>query len=553
MRKTSLASVVIVGFSGWTLAHAANQPPTASFVAAPAQAAIGQSFSVDASGSTDDHTAASRLLVRWDWENDGTWDTAFTTVKTATHAYPGVGQKTIALQVQDQQGANGTTTRVVQVLPIVGRLSVGANAREPDVDLNPTNSSNIVVSVATNSSGGLSIPDPAFFTQNGGSSWTQSIGHDSNRSGDPGIEFTSAGTAVLMSLDDTACDGNLQGLQIDLSTNGGVEFQRAGYAFDENTLFLLPDGSSRAVCGKRAHYPCMQPSDFDDLFFDYPKIASDKGPASPYAGNLYAIAHNVPFDQDGDGACESHYTVFARSADAGGSWGSAQALSTLGFTSALGVGADGTVYYAAATNGVPCPSSRGIGLKRSIDGGATFDGPACAYDASGDLTPVRTWPAADPSAAGRVYVAFDAAVASLGGSVHVYVITSTDGGSTWGSPVRIDDVLPGDVVDHYRPSLSVSSTGRLDVAWFDYRNSPSTRAIANGQSADVFYAWSLDFGATWSSNIRVSPVSQGALYGGFNDFLTVTSVGTRAYVAYSLSSTGAPGGYQATLGTVDFQ
>ncbi|HYV86551.1 MAG TPA: PKD domain-containing protein [Patescibacteria group bacterium] len=553
MRKSSLASIVVVGLSGWTLAQAANQPPVASFVVTPAQAAIGQSFSVDASGSTDDHTAVSKLLVRWDWENDGTWDTAYTTVKTATHAYPGVGQKTIALQVQDQQGATGTTTRVVQVIPLVGRLSVGPTSREPDVDINPTSSTNIVVSVATSGGSGLNISDPAFFTQNSGASWTQSVGHDSNRCADPGIEFTPGGTAVLMSLDDTACDGNLQGMQIDLSTNGGAEFQRAGYAFHENTLFLLPDGSSRAVCGKRANYPCMQPSDFDDLFFDYPKIASDKGLASPYSGNLYAIAHNVPFDQDGDAVCESHYTVFARSTDGGGSWTSAQALSTLGFTSALGVGADGTVYHAAATNGAPCPASKGIALKRSIDGGATFGAPTCAYNASGDLTPVRTWPAADPSSAARVYVVFDAAAASLGGSVHVYAIRSTDGGNTWSAPVRIDAVLPGDVVDHYRPSLSVSSSGRLDVAWFDYRNSSPTRAIANGQLADVYYAYSLDFGVTWSANLRLSPVSQGALYGGFNDFLTVTSAGTRAYVAYSLSSTGAPADYQATLGTLDFQ
>jgi PKD domain len=553
MRKSSLASIVVVGLSGWSLAHAANQPPVASFVVAPAQAAIGQSFSVDASGSTDDHTAVSKLLVRWDWENDGTWDTAFTTVKTATHAYPGVGQKTIALQVQDQQGASGTTTRTVQVLPVVGRLSVGASSREPDVDLNPTSASNIVVSVATGGSGGLNIPDPAFYTLNAGASWTQSIGHDSNRSADPGVEFIPDGTAVLMSLDDTACDGNPQGMQIDLSTNGGAEFQRAGYAFDQDTLFLLPDGSSRAVCGRRAHYPCTQPSDFDDLFFDYPKIASDKGAASPHAGNLYAIAHNVPFDQDGDGTCESHYTVYARSTDGGGSWTSAQALSTLGFTSALGVGAEGTVYHAAAANGALCPSSKGIGLKRSMDGGATFGAPTCAYDAAGDLTPVRTWPAADPSAAARVYVVFDAAVASLAGSVHVYAIGSVDGGSTWSAPVRIDTVLPGDVVDHYRPSLSVSSTGRLDVAWFDYRNSSPTRAIANGQLADVYYAYSLDNGVTWSANLRLSPVSQGSLYGGFNDFLSVTSAGTRAYVAYSLSSTGMPADYQATLGTVDFQ
>ena len=44
---------------------------------------------------TDDPPEA--LEVRWDWQGDGTWDTAWTTDKAASHAYPIAGSFTVAL------------------------------------------------------------------------------------------------------------------------------------------------------------------------------------------------------------------------------------------------------------------------------------------------------------------------------------------------------------------------------------------------------------------------------------------------------------------------
>jgi hypothetical protein len=541
--------LLIAGFAG-EVAHAANQPPVARFTVSPGSGTVERTFQVDASASTDDKTPVSKLKVRWDWENDGVWDTAYATVKTASHGYPSEGNRTIRLQVLDGNSATGTTTHAVAVVPpaITQRL-ISSEGREPDVDVNPTDAANIVVSVATGSGGGIIIPYPAYASLDGGNSWTRSLGQESNRGADPGFEFLPDGRAVLMSLDDTACDGNLQGLQMDISTDKGLNFTRAGYAFDENTLFLLPNGSSRAACGRRAVFPCT--SGFDDLLFDYPKIAADKGPASPHAGNLYAIAHNVHFDQDGDGTCDSVYLAFARSTNGGASWGSSQALPVASFTSALGIGADGAVYYASVTSESTCPPGNGIRLRKSTDGGATFGAGSCAYDASGGLTPIRTWTAADPANASRVYVLFDAGVPSLGGSVHIYAISSTNGGATWSAPVRVDDVMPDDAVDHARPTLSVSANGRLDAAWFDYRNSSPTRLQTPGQDGDIYYAYSEDGGVTWSRNLRLTPSSAPAEYGAHNDFLTISSQGSRAYAAYAMS----PGGgfnYQAYLGIVDF-
>ncbi|MGE5557340.1 MAG: hypothetical protein ACM3WV_01870 [Bacillota bacterium] len=64
----------------------------------------GTLFTFDASGCKDDKDSPAKLQVRWDWENDGTWDTGFTTVKTATHAYKDEGARIVALQVKDTAG-----------------------------------------------------------------------------------------------------------------------------------------------------------------------------------------------------------------------------------------------------------------------------------------------------------------------------------------------------------------------------------------------------------------------------------------------------------------
>jgi hypothetical protein len=69
--------------------------------------------SVNASGSADAEDADGLLEVRWDWEDDGIWDTEWSTVKTGSHEYAAPGTYTIRLEVQDVGGLSGDTTRQV--------------------------------------------------------------------------------------------------------------------------------------------------------------------------------------------------------------------------------------------------------------------------------------------------------------------------------------------------------------------------------------------------------------------------------------------------------
>ena len=100
----------------FTTANAAsNTAPTASFSISPSSGSTATDFSFDPSASTDNEDATSALQVRWDWENDGNWDTGFFSMQTITHRYTSEGTKTVKLEVKDTGGLTDTKTKTVTV------------------------------------------------------------------------------------------------------------------------------------------------------------------------------------------------------------------------------------------------------------------------------------------------------------------------------------------------------------------------------------------------------------------------------------------------------
>jgi formylglycine-generating enzyme required for sulfatase activity len=92
-----------------------NSAPSASFTVTPASGGTETAFQFDASSSSDAQDSLSFLQVRWDWENDGTWDTQWSNTKTADHIYGATGTKTVKLEVRDTGGLTDDTTRAVTV------------------------------------------------------------------------------------------------------------------------------------------------------------------------------------------------------------------------------------------------------------------------------------------------------------------------------------------------------------------------------------------------------------------------------------------------------
>ncbi|HLG18572.1 MAG TPA: hypothetical protein VI895_02005 [Bdellovibrionota bacterium] len=88
-----------------------NARPFPSFTVMPSVGSVGTIFTLDASATTDLESPASTLLVRWDFEGDGVWDTPFSANKVQTVQYPTYDFKTIVLEVVDPQGNDQQTTR----------------------------------------------------------------------------------------------------------------------------------------------------------------------------------------------------------------------------------------------------------------------------------------------------------------------------------------------------------------------------------------------------------------------------------------------------------
>ncbi|GMV40888.1 MAG: hypothetical protein AMXMBFR64_26040 [Myxococcales bacterium] len=87
-----------------------NDKPVASFSAVISGNLLA---TVDATGSTDTETLAAALQVRWDWEDDGTFDTPWSTQKVENHQYVTDGAHTIRMEVRDAVGQVSSTTRTV--------------------------------------------------------------------------------------------------------------------------------------------------------------------------------------------------------------------------------------------------------------------------------------------------------------------------------------------------------------------------------------------------------------------------------------------------------
>lgn len=172
-----------------------------------------------------------------------------------------------------------------------------------------------------------------------------------------------------------------------------------------------------------------------------------------------------------------------------------------------------------------------IWFSSSTDGGKTFtdhqvttgtnvDTPVLLYD-SGRKKWDMFWDAGDKD-------------------LDVLYASSTDG-STWTAPKRLNDDPKSDGRDQELPAVSISPSGRIDVAFYDYRNDPypipTNGDIGNRQ--DVYYTASTDGGTTWSANVRLNDLQIDRMKGIWNTqyFIQVppamASTDTAAVAAWS--------------------
>jgi len=80
---------------------------------------------------------------------------------------------------------------------------------------------------------------------------------------------------------------------------------------------------------------------------------------------------------------------------------------------------------------------------------------------------------------------------SRGGGLDIMIAASTNGGQSWGTNVRVNDVTTG---DQRMPDLAIDNAGTVHAAWIDDRTG----------NHNIFYANSTNGGQTWSTNLKVT-------------------------------------------------
>ena len=102
--------------------------------------------------------------------------------------------------------------------------------------------------------------------------------------------------------------------------------------------------------------------------------------------------------------------------------------------------------------------------------------------------------------------------------MQVQVVSSTNGGTTWGAPKLVATAgAPG---DQFLPWLNVSKAGQVGVTWLDRRND------AANLKYEAFAAFSTDGGSTYP-NVKLSEVQSDPNDDGFGGgFMNITTPAT---------------------------
>ena len=337
------------------------------------------------------------------------------------------------------------------------------------------------------------------------------------------------------------------------TTNGGTRWIAPGVL--ENNVFRSDPVLNSDTAG-RFFYLSLVQNFFDDLWRSITGGQSwtRVGPADGGDKQWFTIDNT---NSSGRGFQYQYWSTdgnnyggrqFTRSTDSGLTWLDPINIPNSPAWGTLDVDSAGNLFI----GGVNLTTGR-IWCVRSINaknGGVvpTFDR-STAVNLGGDI--VFAEPINPEGLVGQVFLAVDRSGTSTNDNVYmlasvqppgftngsdVMFVRSTNGGITFSAPRRINDDPVNHAKWHWFGTLSVAPSGRIDVVWYDSRNSP------NNVTSQLFYSFSIDGGNTWSPNVAVSnPFNPFIGYPNqskIGDYITVVSDDDSANVAYAATFNG---------------
>lgn len=367
-------------------------------------------------------------------------------------------------------------------------LNNASNQNETTISINPNNDQ-IVIGSANDYR--ASLQPWVYRSTDGGTTWVnyQVPGTTSLFYGDPAVAFDHNSRAYFSYLGYTAICAPQGGMYVSRSTDAGATFT------PPLTLALNSVGGPIAI------------------FQDKEYVAADTNPASPYSSNVYIAWTQYVFQSGANcGTSTSQIAapvVVSRSTDQGISWTSpitaSQPFSSNNSAALPVIGRHGEVYLyyvGAATQQQLNYDS--VLFSRSTDGGVTFPYFTHISNMVDLPSPLPNTNfrdngfgamAADQQVDGYLYAVW---ADYRTGDADIMLSRSTDNGTTWGAPVRLNDDPVGNHKDQFFPWIASAPDGYIHVSWFDRRED------AANHDYKEYFTYSSDHGATWAANVAVS-------------------------------------------------
>lgn len=456
------------------------------------------------------------------------------------------------VRVPDNPLANSSTT----CSQLVARQQAQGSVNNPDAEVepmiavDPTNPLHLVGSVQQdrwNDGGSNGLTNVV--STDGGAHWklaasqpqfsicsgaTQGSAGFFDRATDPWVSFSADGKIAYSISDSFNANGPAFGgassIIVSRSTDGGSTWQAPVTARLDTSTTVLNDKESVTA-------DSLIPS---NAYAAWDRLVSPSTNANP-SGFLHTIAFRGP-------------AMFSRTTDGGRTWSQGRVIfdpgeqdQTIGNQIVVPAAGPARGQLIDGMNlitnqGGKCPftgsecdkgSTFSAAIIRSTDGGNTFSGPTLVgtiHDApvrtldgkrvrTGDILPA--W-AAGPN--GNLYAVWQDGGFSPAGHAKIAFSQSTDGGSTWSTPIRVDQ-SPGDV-PAFTPQIAVRADGTVGVTYYDFENATAAQPGLTDQFI-VSCSSACSSAASWASggetrlnttgsfDMETAPVARGFFVGDY--------------------------------------